>query len=49
MSWDSFTYLLQYYWPFLTAALVVGILTGWFSRSGGAGTPSAKDAARPHD
>jgi hypothetical protein len=49
MSWDSFTYLLGYYWPFLTAALLVGIVTGWFSRPGIAETTPAKDLARPHD
>jgi hypothetical protein len=33
MSLDSLTYLLEVYWPFLIAALLVGLLTGWFSVS----------------
>jgi hypothetical protein len=31
---DTLTYLLQFYWPFALAALVVGLVTGWFSVSG---------------
>jgi len=36
MSLDSLLFLLEYYWPFLTAALAIGVLTGWFTyRVGG--------------
>ena len=28
---DSFFYLIENYWIFLTLALLVGIVTGWFS------------------
>lgn len=31
MSLDSLVFLLELYWPFLLAALVVGLLTGWFT------------------
>jgi hypothetical protein len=31
MSLDSLVYLLELYWPFLLAAGIVGILTGWFT------------------
>jgi hypothetical protein len=34
MTWDSFTYLLGFDWPYLSVVLVIGILTGWLSRSG---------------
>lgn len=34
MSVDSVIYLLEIYWPYLTGALVVGLLTGWFTYSG---------------
>lgn len=36
MSLDSALYLLELYWPFLAGALVIGVLTGWFTyRAGG--------------
>jgi hypothetical protein len=28
---DSIVYLVELYWPFLVGALVVGVLTGWFT------------------
>ncbi len=28
---DSIIYLIENYWIFLVAALLVGVLTGWFS------------------
>jgi hypothetical protein len=31
MSLDSLVYLTEMYWPFLTAAGLVGLLTGWFT------------------
>jgi hypothetical protein len=31
MSLDSFTYLVEVYWPFMVGAAVVGLATGWFS------------------
>jgi hypothetical protein len=31
MSLDSLIYLVELYWPFLTGALVIGLLTGWFT------------------
>lgn len=31
MSLDSLVYLFGLYWPFLAAAVVVGLLTGWFT------------------
>jgi hypothetical protein len=31
MSLDSAIYLTEIYWPFLAAAAVVGLLTGWFT------------------
>lgn len=31
MTLDSLTYLLEVYWPFVLGALVVGLVTGWFS------------------
>jgi hypothetical protein len=31
MSVDSLIYLLEVYWPFLSAAAVIGLLTGWFT------------------
>jgi hypothetical protein len=31
MSLDSLVYLLELYWPFLAAAAVIGVLTGWFT------------------
>lgn len=33
MTLDSLTYLLEVYWPFVLGALVIGLLTGWFSVS----------------
>jgi hypothetical protein len=39
MSLDSFQYLVEVYWPFLVAAGLVGLATGWFSTTG-------KDRAR---
>jgi LPXTG-motif cell wall-anchored protein len=33
MTLDSLTYLLEVYWPFILGALLVGLLTGWFSVS----------------
>ena len=31
MSVDSLVYLLGVYWPFLLAALGIGVMTGWFT------------------
>jgi hypothetical protein len=31
MSLDSLVYLIELYWPFLLAAGIIGILTGWFT------------------
>jgi len=31
MTLDSLTYLLQFYWPFVVAAAIVGLVTGWLS------------------
>jgi hypothetical protein len=31
MSLDSFEYLIEVYWPFLVAAGLVGLLTGWLT------------------
>jgi hypothetical protein len=31
MSLDSLVYLLELYWPFLAAAAVIGLVTGWFA------------------
>ena len=31
MSLDSLIYLLELYWPFLSAAAVIGLATGWLS------------------
>ncbi len=28
---DTVSYLLQFYWPFALGALVIGLVTGWFS------------------
>ena len=33
MTLDSLSYLLEIYWPFVLAALVIGVGTGWFSYS----------------
>lgn len=34
MSIDSLIYLVEIYWPFLLAALLIGLGTGWFTYSG---------------
>ena len=31
MSLDSFLFLLENYWPFLLAAGLIGVVTGWLS------------------
>lgn len=31
MTFDSLIYLLEIYWPFVLAAGVIGLGTGWFS------------------
>lgn len=31
MSWTSLAFLLAYYWPYLAAAAVIGLITGWRS------------------
>lgn len=31
MTFDSMTFLLGYYWPFMLVAAAIGGLTGWFS------------------
>jgi uncharacterized membrane protein len=31
MSFVDITYLIQQYWVFVLLALIIGILTGWFS------------------
>jgi hypothetical protein len=31
MSLDSLIFLLEFYWPFLIGAALVGVATGWFS------------------
>lgn len=33
MSLDSLLYLLGFYWPFLLAALAIGLVTGWLSHA----------------
>jgi len=33
MTWDSLAYLLGVYWPFLSVAAVIGLVTGWLSFS----------------
>lgn len=33
MNLDWVAYLVEVYWPFMAAALLVGLLTGWFSVS----------------
>jgi hypothetical protein len=33
MNLDWVAYLVEVYWPFMGAALLVGLLTGWFSVS----------------
>ncbi len=31
MSLESMAYLLEVYWPFVAAAVLIGMGTGWFS------------------
>lgn len=31
ISLDSLIYLIEMYWPFLLAALFIGLATGWFT------------------
>lgn len=31
MSWSALIFLLPYYWPYLAAALAIGLVTGWRS------------------
>jgi hypothetical protein len=31
MSLDSLIYLLEVYWPFLLAAMLIGVATGWLT------------------
>jgi hypothetical protein len=31
MSWTSLVYLLSYYWPYLAAAGLIGLVVGWRS------------------
>ncbi len=31
MSWDSLTYLLEMYWPYLAGAGAIGLVTGWLN------------------
>jgi hypothetical protein len=33
MLLDSLTYLLGFYWPYLVGALLIGLVSGWFSIS----------------
>lgn len=33
MSWTSIAFLISYDWPYLLAALVIGLLVGWRSFS----------------
>lgn len=33
MSLDSLIYLLEFYWPFLLAAMFIGARTGWVNTS----------------
>jgi hypothetical protein len=33
MNLDWVAYLIEVYWPFMAAALLVGMITGWFSVS----------------
>ena len=33
MTLDSLIYLVEVYWPFLLAAALVGLVTGWLSLS----------------
>jgi len=32
MNFDSFVYLVENYWVFLTAAVLIGVATGWYAR-----------------
>jgi hypothetical protein len=38
MSIDSLIYLSEIYWPFLLAALLIGLATGWLTYSAPAKT-----------
>ena len=31
MTLDSVIYLLQFYWPYMAGAGVIGLVAGWFS------------------
>jgi hypothetical protein len=31
MTLDSLTYLLEFYWPFVLGAALIGLVTGWLS------------------
>jgi hypothetical protein len=31
MTWDSLTFLVSYYWPYLAAAAAIGGVVGWRS------------------
>jgi len=33
MTFEAFIYLIENYWLFLTAAMLIGVATGWQSRS----------------
>ncbi len=39
MTLDSLIYLLEVYWPYAAAALLIGLATGWFSLPGRKGEP----------
>lgn len=34
MSYTSITYLLGQYWLYVSLALIIGAITGWFSTTG---------------
>ena len=34
MTLDTVTYLLQFYWPYMAGAGLVGLAAGWFSVRG---------------
>lgn len=34
MTLDSLIYLLEVYWPYVLGALLIGLVTGWFSLTG---------------
>ncbi|MDB5562584.1 MAG: hypothetical protein JWN11_2002 [Hyphomicrobiales bacterium] len=46
MTWGSVTYLVGFYWPYLSAVLVIGFLTGWLSRPGSA---PGQRTGKPYD